>query len=87
MNMAPALELLVFMSVAPVLFFFMAPASVPFHTLIFQLSWCASSSVENELNHVHKIKRIHQTYLSNLISDKKHSHSSLEIGWSIRKFC
>jgi len=38
-------ELLVFMSVAPVpeLSFNMAPASVRFHTLIFQLSLCASS--------------------------------------------
>jgi len=49
MNMAPAPELLVFMSVAsaPELSFFMAQtpalASVRFHTLIFQLSQCASS--------------------------------------------
>jgi len=49
MNTAPALELLVFMSVvpAPELSFFLAQtpavASVLFHSLIFQLSSCASS--------------------------------------------
>jgi len=56
MNMAPAPapELLVFMSVAPApeLSFIMAaapaPASVRFHTLRFQLSWCASSEMEND---------------------------------------
>jgi len=59
MNMAPAPEILVFMSVAPApeLSFFMAPApysaSVRFHTLIFQLSWCAPSLMESELNQVH----------------------------------
>jgi len=39
MNMAPASELLVFMSMAPAveLSFFMALASVRFHTLIFSI--------------------------------------------------
>jgi len=53
LKMAPAPELLVFMSVALEVSFFMAqtpaPASVWFHTLIFQLSWCVSSWMENEL--------------------------------------
>jgi len=51
MNMGPVPELLVFMSVAqdPELSFFVAPAPAPttasvrFDTLIFYLSWCASS--------------------------------------------
>jgi len=47
MNKAPAPKLLFFISVAPALSFLMAPspaqAYVRFHTLIPQLSWCASS--------------------------------------------
>ena len=30
-------------------------------------TWCASSWIENELKQVHKTKRIHQTFSSNLI--------------------
>ena len=33
----------------------------------FQLSWCAPSWMENDLNQVHKTKRIYQTFLNNLI--------------------
>ena len=67
---APAPQLLVFMSVAPApeLSVFMAPdpapASVRLHTLIFRWSWCASSWMENEINHLHKIRRIYQTFFS-----------------------
>jgi len=48
MNLAPAPELLVFVNVVP--------ASVRIHTLMFWLSWCASSWMEKELNQVHKTK-------------------------------
>jgi len=38
------------------------------HNLVcLKLTWCASSWIENELNKVHKTKRIHQIFLSNLI--------------------
>ena len=63
-------ELLVFMSVALAprsLFSWLQLRLLSFLQINILLTWCASSWIENELNQVHKTKRIHQTFLSNLV--------------------